>query len=47
MIITVVYDSAFKTWNVMLGKDCIYYNKNVFELESWLIENNDKYKELI
>ena len=47
MSITVVYDTTFKTWNVMLSKDCIYYSHNVFELESWLIENKHLYSEVI
>lgn len=41
----VVYDVQMETWNVMLGKECIYYSRDVLEVERWLEEREDRYIE--
>lgn len=41
----VVYDAQMGTWNIMLGKECIYYSRDVLEVERWLEEREDRYIE--
>ena len=42
--VSVIFDTKYNTWNVMLGGLCIYYG-TVDSVEDWLIEHEIKYKE--
>ena len=42
----VTLDVATHTWNVMCGVNCVFYSANVDDIDPWLKENSDKYKEV-
>lgn len=44
--VEVTFDCQFQTWNVMLDGKCIEWG-NIFDVENWLVDNKDKYFEVV
>lgn len=42
--VTVTFDTHTQTWNVMHGKNCVFYG-DAFEVDRWL-ENSNVYEEV-
>ena len=45
IVVYVTYDTQTSTWNIMNGSECLFYG-TVWQVEEWLIKNNDKYTEV-
>lgn len=43
--VDVAFDTNHETWNVMLNERCIYWTKDVREVDIWLNENEGRYYE--
>ena len=43
--VNIEFDTTHATWNVMLGRKCIYHTKDVTEIDTWLDEHEGEYYE--
>lgn len=44
--VEITFDTMHETWNVMMGKQCIFWSKDAIEVDRWLEKREGMYEEI-
>lgn len=44
--VEVAFDTKHETWNVMVGKQCVFWSKDAVEVDKWLEAREGEYIEV-